>query len=137
MNVTKIILGTLIGAVFTGVVFSLVSYIITINDHSGGGSWIFGSAKEWWWLAIIAGFIIGVVIGGFSGAVITAFNFKLLIAVIFGGLFNLFLISAFYIFVESGWSDGIAYKFYSLIPIGAVNGAVVSLFNYWQQLSLK
>jgi uncharacterized membrane protein len=123
MNETKIFLGAITGALFTGIFLSVISYYATINDHSSTG---LGPVSSFWQLAILSGGIIGAIVGGASGAIIIGFQAGLIKAILIGFCFNLILVAAFYIATGGGWENSMRYTFYPLVIIGAINGAVVS-----------
>lgn len=130
MEMAKIILGSIIGAIFTGLVLGVVAYFAAINDHSSS---LLGPSSTWWELAVIGGVVLGLIVGGFSGAIVAGFNLSFLNAAFFGGVFNFLLLSVFYILTNGLASSSIKYSFYALIPIGIINTTIVSLFNSSQQ----
>lgn len=128
MNISRIILGIIAGAFFTGIAFSIISYLNTINDHS---STLLGPASDWWRLALITGAILGGIVGGISAVVIINLQLNTFKAVLFGSITNLFIVLLLAQF-ESG-EKSLTYTYFVSIVTGAINGAIVSLINLWQK----
>jgi hypothetical protein len=127
--VVSIIKGILIGASFTGVMLAVVAYFGTINSNSGGG--FLGPERDWWRIAVAEDFVLGVFIGGLSGAVIAGFNWNFTKALFLSGSMNLLLVVCVWLFLgNEGLSDSIKYSLYWLVPIGLITAAAVSLNSY-------
>lgn len=126
MNESKLLLGIIIGAAFSGVTSAIASYVAVINDHSGS---FFGPASNWWDLAMIIGLVCGIVVGGLSAALIIGLKMGTLKAVLLGGFINLLIVAFFYFLTNGRMDDSIKYWLYALIPIGIINGLIVSFFN--------
>lgn len=126
MNRTRLILGIVTGAAFTGIMLALAGYFITINSTDGG---LLGPEKNWWIITVVTDLVVGILIGGVSGAAIRGFNLSSIKAVLFCGMLNLLIVAGFYFVTNGGMSEGIRYSLYALIPIGLLNGIAVSLFS--------
>lgn len=121
----KIALCVALGSVLTGCLLAIVGYFATITSPNGG---LLGAESDWWPLAVGIDLIAGFIIGGISAIVIAGFNMSYGKAIIFGGTLNLLIVVGFYIFSNGQMSQGIRYPLYSLIPIGLINGAIISWF---------
>jgi hypothetical protein len=132
MNNTKPILGLFVGALITGVCFTLVFYYIEKTFPSSGS---FISFDGSWLLAILIGVICGLPVGSSIGAIITSLQLTFVKSTLLGGILGLIL--SFGLFILSGGSLDNKLKIIlgSLIVIGTINGAVVSLVTNWQQPS--
>ena len=132
MNNTKPILGLFVGALITGVCFTLVFYYIEKTFPSSGS---FISFDGSWLLAILIGVICGLPVGSAIGAIITSLQLNFVKSTLLGGILGLIL--SFGLFILSGGPLDNKLKIIlgSLIIIGAINGAVVSLVTNWQQPS--
>lgn len=126
MSGTKIILGIFTGAVFIGVTMAVVGYFATVNSASSS---LIGAERDWWPVTVTTNFVFGLVLGAVSGAMIAGFSMSIPKAVAFGGLLNLLIVAIFYVITEGYVSDSIKYSLYSLIPIGIINGILVSFFT--------
>lgn len=121
----KIFLSILLGAVFSGIALAVATYVATIDSNSGGG--FMGPESNMWLIATIAGLIFGLILGGFSGAIISVFDFGLLRALIFGGIVNALIVGGIHLVANGEMSDGVRYTLYPLIPIGLINSVFVSM----------
>jgi hypothetical protein len=132
MNNTKPILGLFVGALITGVCFTLVFYYIEKTFPSSGS---FISFDGSWLLAILIGVICGLPVGSSIGAIITSLQLTFVKSTLLGGILGLIL--SFGLFILSGGSLDNKLKIIlgSLIVIGTINGAVVSLVTNGQQPS--
>lgn len=128
-----IFLNIVIGAVFTGCLLAIVGYFATITSPHGG---FLGAERDWWLIAVITDLVVGSVIGGLSAIVIAGFNLSYVKAIIFCAVLNLLIVLRFYIFANGQMSQSIKYPLFALIPIGLLNGVLVSWFAYNPQ-SLK
>lgn len=128
MNPTKLILGIGLGAILSGIAFSVIGYFNTINDHS---STLLGPVSGWWRLAIITSAIAGAIIGGVSGAVIVGFQLNIFKSALFGLVLNLLIILLLATFGD-GEKD-LTFTYCASSLVGVVNGAVISLLSFWQQ----
>lgn len=127
MNLTKLALGVAFGGIFSGIVFSLTSYLATINDHS---STLLGPVSQWWRLALIGGAIEGAIIGGLFGVAVIGFELSIFKAALLGLTVN-FLIAYLTAQIDGG-EKGSVYAFWAVVAAGAVNGILISLLNLWQ-----
>jgi len=127
----KLILSVLIGAIFSAITLGIASYFVNINDHSGGGSFIF-SPGQFWFVGVIFGVVLGFVHGGISGALIADLDMNFLEALRFSAITNGLIVLAFYVLTGGGdkFSDGIKYTIYSLLPLGIISAAIISVFSY-------
>lgn len=126
MNLSRILIGIVVGAAFSGIVFGIASYFYTVNNHS---STTFGPASDWWAFAVIIGIVFGVMVGGLFGAFVTGLKMRFLTASILGGLINLFIVVIFLAARSEVKNVAMKYSLYSLIPLGVINGVVVSYFS--------
>lgn len=122
----RIIPSIVAGALFTGFALGIAGYFITTN--STDGDWL-GPERNWWPIFVVTDLIVGLVIGGLSGAVIEGFGLSLSKAVLFCLILNLLIVAGFYFVTNGGMSESIRYSLYALIPIGLLNGIAVSLFS--------
>jgi hypothetical protein len=127
----RIFVAMVIGATFSGITLAIVAYFATINSNSGGG--FLGPERDWWPFAVVIDLIVGLIIGGISAGVVMGFNLSFIEAVSFCGILNLLIVIGFYFFTNGQMSYGIKYPLYSLIPIGLINGAIVSWFASFQK----
>ena len=125
MDLSKIVLGTVAGALFTAIAYVILSYFIT--DFGISLAWLIGAL----YFAIC-----GAIIGGIAGAIIASLNLNLFIGMLFGLLFNLFISIILFFLMGSGRDNELHYAYIASIIIGAINGAVVPLIISSQK-SLK
>lgn len=130
MNSTKMIIGTSIGAIFTGIILAITFYLTEKNSNS---STVLYPASNWARLGLVFGAICELIIGAISGAVIVNFQLGITKAILFGLIFNLLLGGAFYIYTGGGWNDSLTLDFFALIIVGIINAAIVSLVNVGQK----
>lgn len=114
-----------IGSIFTGCALSIAGYFITINSTDGG--WL-GPESDWWPIMVVINLIAGLIVGGISAAIIVGFNLNFVKAVSLCGILNLLIVIGFYVFTNGLMSESIRYSLYALIPIGLINGGIVSWF---------
>lgn len=126
----KIVLYVALGSAFTGCLLAVAGYFAAITSAESAP---LGSESDWWFLVVGIDLIAGLIIGGISAMVIVGFNMSYVKAVIFGGTINLLIVLGFYIFTNGQMSQGIRYSLYSLVPIGLINGAIVSWFSSTSQ----
>lgn len=128
MSFTRILLGIVVGALSTGIMLSLAYYLIAVTDTASSSP--VGDVRNWSLVILAIGAIIGVILGGVSGAIIVSFQLNFFKAILFGFLFNLCLSVVFFI-----WSGGplsnhfLKYTMLSVIIAGILNGAIVSLIT--------
>ena len=128
----RVLIGILLGGVFSGVCLSFVCYLAAVNDADGSG--FIGGNSTWSPFAAIAGVILGLILGGFSAAIITGFQMNLMKALIFEFCLNILIATLIYLLITNGpASDTVKYPLYFLVPIGLVNGAIVSLLPSLQK----
>jgi hypothetical protein len=125
MDLTKVIFGTVVGAMFTAIAYVILSYFIT--DLGISLAWLIGAA----YFAVF-----GAIIGGIAGAIIVSLNLNLFTGMLFGLLFNLFISIILFFVMGSGRDNELYYAYIASIIIGAINGAVVPLIVLSQK-SLK
>lgn len=129
----KLVSAIVVGVVFTSLVFAPASYFFMIKDHSGS----FLPLSNWWLLGVVVAIILGAMVGGISAAIIAIFDVGLIKAVILSGIINSSIFLALYIIEFGQLSFGPKYALLSLIPIGLLNGAVVSWFVSSTSQTLK
>lgn len=132
-SIKPIIASIIVGAVFTSLVFAPISYLFIIKDHSGG----FLPLSSWWILGVLVATVLGAMVGGISAAIIAIFDLGMIKAVILSGTINSSIFLALYIIEFGRLSFGPKYSLLSLIPIGLLNGAVVSWFVTSTSQTLK
>ena len=126
MSFTKIAMGILLGAGFSGIMLSLAYYFIAITDTTSSNP--IGDARDWKWVILAIGAIIGAVLGGVSGGIIAGLQASFPKAVIIGFVLNLVLSMIFFV-----WSGGpmgnhfLKYSMISMIIAGVISAAMVSL----------
>lgn len=128
MNIIKIILGIIIGSLFTTfaavICLTVAAYLTNNQDKLSIGLFL---------ISAIYIVFYALITGGVSGGVVIGFNFDIFRAVMFGFFYSL-LIGGYLIFLSGGGlEDEVYYVYYASIVIGGINGAIVSLINLWQK----
>jgi hypothetical protein len=129
MDFTKLLLGITAGAVTTGICFTIALYCYELIFPSGG----FGIS---WQLALIAGVMYGVPIGGVIGAIITILQLSTVKGVLLGSFLGFligFALSIFGSMPGEVLDNKGKYIIFAFIITGLLNGAVVSFLNSLQQ----
>lgn len=119
----------LVSTIFTAVALSVAAYFSSIFSRSSTG--LLGSESSFWFFAVLAGFVDGVILGLISGVVFSVIGPDTTKAVLFSTVFNVLVVAVFYVVFSNGGieSDGIRYTLYSLIPIGILNAVIASLIG--------
>lgn len=125
MEHRKILQGIIIGSIFTSLALAIVAYIIVIIDDSVGHFGI--EPSDFWWLAVMLGFGLGLLFGGFTGGSIAALKLNSTKGILFGLLFSIFIVLLFLVWTGGGW-DNVTKNFsVAFIVIAVINGFLVSI----------
>lgn len=125
MNSAKLFQGIIVGALFSGIFSAIYACYIAFTSNTVSD---FGlTTKDFWWLAMILGGIVGFVLGGIVGGIV----FELNLGVILGGLIGLFIAglpALFFLAVSNSKFDENHIRFgIALIFIETITGIIVSL----------
>jgi hypothetical protein len=128
----RVLTGILLGGGFSGACLAVVCYLAAVNDAAGSS--FIGSNSTWSPFAAVVGAILGLVLGGISAAIITGFQLNFAKALVFEFCVNLSIAALLYLLITNGpASDTVRYPLYSLIPIGLINGEIISLLPSLQR----
>lgn len=83
MNFAKLFQGTIVGALFSGLLSAICAVYIAFTSNSSS----FGlEAKDIWWLAMLYAGFFGLITGGILGGIVSALNLSLIAAGLCGFL---------------------------------------------------
>lgn len=126
MNFTRSFQGIIIGALFSGVILAICEGLIVANSAATGELGL--KSRDFWWLAMILGGLLGLFIGGIIGGVVSELNLNVIRS---GGyVFIILVIPVFFIlFSGDKFDDDIKKSAIAFLAIETITGIFVSLIT--------
>ena len=124
MIFTRVFQGVIIGALFSGFMLATCEAILTINSSSIGELGL--KTRDFWWLYMILGGVLGLVVGGIIGGTVIALNLN----VIRGGVyvFIVFVIPVLFLSLSGDkFDEDIKYSGIAFLVIETLTGTFVPL----------
>lgn len=126
MNFTRELQGVFSGALLSGFLLAICEAILTMNSGAIGELGL--KARDFWWLYMILGGVLGLVVGGIIGGMVVALNLNSLRGGIY--VFIVLSIPVLFLFLSGDkFDEDIKHSGIAFLAVETLTGIIVPLIQ--------